>query len=113
MDSHVGAVENAPPVRDWPLDFARARLINSANVPILRYAPLNTPCRLCGEGFDHHQTPETAPLTSCPTCGQPVSRVQIQPLNTPKLLKPLSVSQAKNLGFSVFKKTSSGEFERQ
>lgn len=82
-------------------------------MPIHRYAPEKTPCRLCGEGFDHRQSPDDAALTACPTCGQPVARVVVQPLNTPKLLKPLSVSQAKNLGFSVFKKTSSGEFERQ
>lgn len=82
-------------------------------MPIHRYSPVKSPCRLCGEGFDHHQSPDAPTLSACPTCGQAVSRQSIQPLNTPKLLKPLSVSQAKNLGFSVFKKTSSGEFERQ
>lgn len=82
-------------------------------MPIHRYAPVKTPCRLCGEGFDHRQSPDEADIAACPTCGQAVARVAVQSVNTPKLLKPLSVSQAKNLGFSVFKKTSSGEFERQ
>ena len=82
-------------------------------MPIQRYAPVDAPCRLCGEGFDHRQAPNDADLSACPTCGQAVKRVGVQTINTPKLLKPLSVSDAKSLGFSVFKKTASGEFERQ
>jgi putative FmdB family regulatory protein len=82
-------------------------------VPIHRYAPVQSPCRLCGEGFEHRQSPSEPDLAHCPTCGQAVARAAIETVNTPKLLKPLSVSDAKKLGFSVFKKTSSGEFERQ
>jgi hypothetical protein len=33
--------------------------------------------------------------------------------STPNLLKPLSVSKAKNAGFSVFHKVGKGEYERQ
>lgn len=82
-------------------------------MPIHRYVPKKSPCKLCGDGFDHHQAASVPALDTCPTCGQPVARTNIQSVNTPKLLKPLSVSDAKSLGFSVFKKTSSGEFERQ
>ncbi|MCU0791425.1 MAG: zinc ribbon domain-containing protein [Opitutaceae bacterium] len=82
-------------------------------MPIHRYVPQTAPCKLCGDGFDHHQAANAPVLNACPTCGQAVSRANIQSVNTPKLLKPLSVSDAKSLGFSVFKKTSSGEFERQ
>lgn len=82
-------------------------------MPIHRYVPAAAPCRLCGDGFEHRQSPTEADLSTCPTCGQTVKRAAIQAINTPKLLKPLSVSDAKSLGFSVFKKTASGEFERQ
>ncbi len=82
-------------------------------MPIHRYAPAKSPCRLCGEGFEHRQAPAEPDLATCPTCGQTVVRAPIESVNTPKLLKPLSVSDAKNLGFTVFKKTSAGEFERQ
>lgn len=82
-------------------------------MPIYHYSPAQKPCRLCGEGFDHRQSADAAPLDACPTCGQPVARAGVQAINTPKLLKPLSVSDAKSLGFSVFKKTSAGELERQ
>lgn len=82
-------------------------------MPLHRYAPVPSPCRLCGDGFEHRQSASEPDLHHCPTCGQAVARAVIETVNTPKLLKPLSVSDAKNLGFSVFKKTSSGEFERQ
>ncbi|MCX6936665.1 MAG: zinc ribbon domain-containing protein [Verrucomicrobia bacterium] len=82
-------------------------------MPIHHYAPALLPCKLCGEGFDHHQAATDPALTTCPTCGQTVTRIGIQTSHTPKLLHPLSVSEAKNLGFTVFKKTSAGEFERQ
>ncbi len=82
-------------------------------MPIHRYVPQKAPCKLCGDGFDHRQSPTESDLAACPTCGQAVTRAPVQTVNTPKLLKPLSVSDAKSLGFSVFKKTSSGEFERQ
>jgi hypothetical protein len=37
----------------------------------------------------------------------------ISTFSTPSVLKPLSVSQAKNAGFSVFHKVGKGEYERQ
>lgn len=82
-------------------------------MPIHRYTPQHAPCKLCGDGFDHRQAPSAPDLSACPTCGQSVTRASIQSTHTPKLLKPLSVSDAKSAGFTVFKRTSGGEFERQ
>ena len=82
-------------------------------MPVYRYLPAKTPCKLCGDGFDHRQNAGDPILTDCPKCGQSVSRVIAQPVNTPKLLKPLSVSSAKQAGFSVLKRTSNGDFEKQ
>ncbi|MFA6961473.1 MAG: zinc ribbon domain-containing protein [Opitutaceae bacterium] len=82
-------------------------------MPVYRYAPVKSPCKLCGEGFDHRHDASDAALTACPTCGQAVTRDAIQPVNTPKLLGPLSVSKAKQAGFTVLKRISDTEFERQ
>lgn len=82
-------------------------------MPVHRYAPVKAPCKLCGDGFDHRHEASDAALTACPTCGQAVTRCVIQPVNTPKLLAPLSVSRAKQSGFKVFKRISDTEFERQ
>ncbi len=82
-------------------------------MPVYRYTPANIPCKLCGDGFDHQQNAGDPTLVACPKCGQAVSRVLAQPVNTPKLLKPLSISSAKQAGFSVLKRTSNGDFEKQ
>lgn len=81
-------------------------------MPVYRYAPIKSPCKLCGEGFDHRHDASDAALTCCITCGQAVARVGIQQINTPKLLAPLSVSKAKQAGFTVLKRISDTEFER-
>lgn len=82
-------------------------------MPVYRYAPEKSPCKLCGEGFDHRHDASDAALTACPTCGQSVSRINVQQINTPKLLAPVSVSKAKQAGFTVFKRINDNEFERQ
>lgn len=81
-------------------------------MPVYHYTPIKTPCKLCGDGFDSmHAANET--LTRCPTCGQGVTRANVHRVNTAKLTQPLSVSDAKNAGFTVLKRISSGEFEKQ
>jgi putative FmdB family regulatory protein len=82
-------------------------------MPLQFYAPLSGPCRLCGDGFEHRQSGGEPELAACPTCGQPVQRAVAQPVNSPKLSAPLSVSRARQAGFTVLKRTSGGEFERQ
>ncbi len=82
-------------------------------MPLHAYAPLTPPCRLCGEGFEHRAAAQAPELAACPTCGQPVQRLRVQPVNSPKLSAPLSVSRAREAGFTVLKRTSGGEFEKQ
>ncbi len=82
-------------------------------MPLYRYEPAQVPCKLCGAGFEHRQSAADPVLTACPTCGQPVARCATHSVNTPKLLAPLSISSAKQAGFTVLKRTSRGEFEKQ
>lgn len=82
-------------------------------MPVHRYVPLKSPCKLCGEGFDHRHEVSDPALTHCPTCGQTVARDSIQAIHTPKLLAPISVTKAKQAGFTVMKRISDTEFERQ
>jgi hypothetical protein len=51
------------------------------------------------------------PLEDCPLCKKPVRKI-ISQINTPKLTKPVSYSDAKKAGFTVLKKVSKGEYER-
>jgi putative FmdB family regulatory protein len=82
-------------------------------MPLQYYAPIQAPCRLCGPGFEHRQKSGAPDLTACPKCGQHVRRVAAQTINSPKLSAPLSVSRARQAGFTVLKRTPGGEFERQ
>ena len=81
-------------------------------MPIRPYEPLQVPCRLCGAGFDVLQPADAPPLSECPRCGQAVRPRTVASVNTPHVLKPLSVSAAKNAGFTVLKRTPGGEYEK-
>ena len=82
-------------------------------MPLRYYSPRKKPCRLCGEGFDHQQAANSAPLSACPTCGQEVECCVTPRVNSPQLSAPVSVSRAKQAGFTVLKRIASGEYERQ
>jgi hypothetical protein len=51
-------------------------------------------------------------LTACPICRRPVRKI-ISNVNTPTITKPLSVSDAKKAGFTVYEKRDKGVYERQ
>ena len=66
----------------------------------------------CRDGFELRRSLDAPPLTHCPLCKKPVRKV-ISPVNSPRKLKPVSVSDAKKAGFTVLKRVSKGEYERQ
>ncbi len=74
---------------------------------------MTPPCRLCGEGFDHSQLPGQPDLRECPTCGKEVERDKVSMMTTPKVTRKPSVSEAKQAGFTVLKRLSGGEYEKQ
>jgi hypothetical protein len=67
---------------------------------------------MCGKGFDLVQGSSESTLTECPKCGQEIRLRTPVPVNSPEILKPPSVSEAKAAGFTVLKRTSGGEFEK-
>ena len=82
-------------------------------MPLRAYQPKNPPCRLCGAGFEVMQAANEPSLTACPRCGEPVDVRVIASVNSPRVAKPTSVSDAKAAGFTVLKRISSGEYEKQ
>ncbi|HNU99332.1 MAG TPA: zinc ribbon domain-containing protein [Verrucomicrobiota bacterium] len=81
-------------------------------MPLYEYELCEGDCAVCGGRFTLRRPVTAKPLTQCPACKKPVRRV-ISSFNTPKLLKPLSVTDAKKAGFTVLKRTGKGEYERQ
>ena len=84
----------------------------SEAMPLYEYELCDGSCAICGGSFTLRR-PVTAPaLVKCPLCKKPVRRV-FSAFNTPKLTKPVSISDAKKAGFTVLKRVNKGEYERQ
>jgi putative FmdB family regulatory protein len=81
-------------------------------MPLYEYELCEGTCVVCGGRFTLNRPLSAKPLTQCPACKRPVRKV-ISVFNTPTKLKPLSISDAKKAGFTVFKRLRKGEYERQ
>ncbi len=68
-------------------------------------------CRICRKGFELMRPADREPLTRCLYCKNPV-RKKIGVVNVPKILAPLSISDAKKAGFTVMQRRDHGVFEK-
>lgn len=68
-------------------------------------------CRICASGFELRRPVDRAPLEKCPLCKNPVRKV-ISRVNTPKVAKPFSVTDAKKAGFTILEKRDEGVYEK-
>ena len=68
-------------------------------------------CRICAKGFELMRPVDRAPLEQCLYCKNPIRKV-ISRVSTPRLTKPLSVSDAKSAGFTVMKRRDKGVYEK-
>ncbi|MEZ5303097.1 MAG: FmdB family zinc ribbon protein [Verrucomicrobiales bacterium] len=82
-------------------------------MPIYQYiaAEEGKGCRVCQKGFEIRRPVTRPPLECCPLCRQPVKKL-ISRINTPKITKPLSVSDAKSAGFTVLERRDEGVYEK-
>jgi putative FmdB family regulatory protein len=82
------------------------------SMPIYEYELCEGECKVCSGRFSIRRPLSRPELTQCPLCRKAVRKV-ISTVNSPTKLKPLSVSEAKNAGFTVLKRVGKGEYERQ
>ena len=91
----------------------RGALLPSAlalpSMPLYEYELCEGECKVCGGKFTLRRPLSAAPLTKCPACKKPVRKL-LSTFNSPRAL---SISDAKNAGFTVLKKVTKGEYERQ
>ena len=80
-------------------------------MPLYEYELCDGHCAVCGGRFTLRRPLDAAPLSYCPACKKPVRKV-ISSFNTPKLLKPVSLTDAKKAGFTVLKRRGKGEYEK-
>ena len=95
----------------FPLDIQQSKN-EIGSVPLYEYELCEGDCKVCGGRFTLRRPLSARPLTHCPACKKPVRKI-ISGFNTPTKLKPVSISDAKKAGFTVLKKVSKGEYERQ
>ena len=82
-------------------------------MPIYEYIAedLEKSCRICAKGFELMRPVDRAPLEHCLYCKNPVRKL-VSRVSTPRLTKPLSVSDAKSAGFTVLKRRDKGVYEK-
>jgi len=68
-------------------------------------------CVRCKKAFDLRRPIARPALTHCPLCRKPVIKL-VTAFSTPKITKPLSVSDAKAAGFTILEKRIDGNYER-
>ena len=81
-------------------------------MPIYEYELVDGDCRACDGRFELRRPLSRPPLTHCPLCKKAVRKV-ISGANSPRITKPLSVSDAKKAGFTVYEKRDKGVYEKQ
>src|SRR6266699_2547619 len=79
------------------------------SMPLYEYELCEGDCKVCGGKFVLRRSLSAAPLTQCPACKKPVRKV-LSSFNSPRTL---SISDAKKAGFTVLKRVSKGEYEKQ
>lgn len=81
-------------------------------MPFYEYRPGSTRfCPYCEKGFDLLQKIRDAALTSCPQCGNPISRI----ISAPLLGKSGPSLDRQNLekhGFTQYRKAAKGVYEK-
>ena len=80
-------------------------------MPIYEYEVEGGECNVCGGRFELRRPVDRPECADCPVCRRPVKRV-ISQISTPKMLKPLSMSDAKKAGFTVLEKRDKGTYEK-
>jgi putative FmdB family regulatory protein len=81
-------------------------------MPLYEYELCDGDCAACGGKFTLRRPITAPPLSACPACKKPVRKI-ISGFSTPTVGKPLSISDAKKAGFTVLKRVSKGEYEKQ
>ena len=81
-------------------------------MPIYEYEVEGGECNICGGCFELRRPLDRPALTDCPLCRRPVRKV-VSATNTPKTAKPLSISDAKQAGFTVLERRDKGVYEKK
>lgn len=68
-------------------------------------------CRVCRRGFELRRPADREALLKCLICKNPVRKL-LSRVNSPRVAKPFSVSEAKKAGFTILEKRDQGVYEK-
>jgi len=92
--------------------FAIRDRITPNGMPLYEYISADgNGCRVCNAGFELRRPADRAPLAACPLCRAPVKK-RISRINTPRITKPFSTSDAKAAGFTILERRDKGVYEK-
>ena len=80
-------------------------------MPLYEYELCGGDGKVCGGLIETRRPLDRSALESCPLYRKPIRKV-ISQENTPRIIKTLSITDAKKAGFTVLKRVSKGEYER-
>lgn len=80
-------------------------------MPIYQYELVEGECKVCGGRFELRRPVGRPPLEKCPLCKKAVRKV-IAPVSSPRITRPLSISDAKKAGFTVLQRVDKGTYEK-
>jgi putative FmdB family regulatory protein len=80
-------------------------------MPIYEYELVEGDCKVCSGRFELRRPADRPALEKCPLCKKAVRKL-VSAVNTPRIGKPLSVSDAKRAGFHVLQKRDEGVYEK-
>ena len=80
-------------------------------MPIYQYAVDSGACAECAGRFDHLQKMVEPPLTACPRCEKPVHR-EICAVAIGGSRAPLTKSNIERAGFTQYRKSGKGVYEK-
>lgn len=80
-------------------------------MPIYQYELVEGECKVCGGRFELRRPVNRPSLEKCPLCKKAVRKV-IAPVSSPRITRPLSISDAKKAGFTVLQRVDKGTYEK-
>ena len=81
-------------------------------MPIYEYAAVGTGCPHCAAHFDVLQKLRDEPLTQCPQCGAPVTRIISAPSVAVGGAHLTQEKHAEKHGFTQYRRTGKGVYEK-
>ena len=81
-------------------------------MPLHKYEPDGDSCPYCQKGFEVLQRLHDAPLTQCPECGKPCHRAISTVATIRSERDLLSPKNLERHGFTQYKRTGDGKYEK-